>query len=155
MNSIDRIAGILLLISGALVLAFGLFSVLGTFVSALMAAIAVATGDEELLFAIPMVLIYGFWMVIATVGGALQLFGGVRLLRGQKDTWTWVAAIAALSGAMTVYCAPPGLIAFAFTLGAMVAVQPEEEGTGSARLAADRLKAEGPGEPFDPPSSVA
>ena len=153
MSSIDRIAAIMFLISGSLVMAFGLFSVLGTLVSALMAVAAIASDDAELLIAFPMVVIYAVFMVVGLASGAIQIVGGVRMLRGQKDTLTWVAAFAALAAVITVYCTLPGLIAFSFALASLVSVPPEEEGTGSARIAAERLKAVGPGEPFDPPAA--
>lgn len=139
------------LISGTMVLAFGIFSVLGTGVSVLMGIGGILSGDGEMLIGIPMAMAYGTFMVVGLLSGGLQLAGGVRLLRGQKDTLTWVATFAAIASVITVYCAPPGLLAFALGLAAMVSPATGKAAADAAPV--QRGEGDGPGEPFDPPAA--
>ena len=126
MSGLHKAAAICFVVTGGLLTAFGLFSLLGTLTGGAMTIAGIAGGDAEVggLGAV-VLLFYAVWMVACLGGGPLQIVAGVRQLQGRRaGLLHWLATGAGLVACVTVYCAVPGLVAFA--LGIASGVVPEE-----------------------------
>lgn len=123
----DRLAMGSFLVSGALSICFGLFSVLGTLMGGLMALSVLVTGEEEGLIGLLLLVFYGVWMAVCLVVGSFHLWAAMQLFhRRPKGTWLWVAAASGLSLSVTMYCAPFGLISGILGVMAMINAPPED-----------------------------
>ena len=127
MPGLHKATALCFLITGVLLTAFGLFSVLGTLTGGVITIAGLADGDAEVggVGAL-LLLFYGVWMVACLGGGPLQVVAGVRLLRGAapEGALHWLATVAGLVSCVTVYCALPGMVSFA--LGLASALTPKQ-----------------------------
>jgi len=126
MTTLDKATGVSFLVTGALLTAFGLFSIMGAF----MTLFGLAEGEVSAgLLGLVVLVFYAVWMVACLVGGPLQALAGIRLFQGHPPaTLHWLASVAGLAATVTVYCALPGLITFA--LGVATALAPRDDAVG-------------------------
>ena len=130
MTTLDKATGVSFLVTGALLTAFGLFSIMGAFTGGIMTQFGLAEGEVSAgLLGLVVLVFYAVWMVACLVGGPLQALAGIRLLQGHPPaTLHWLASVAGLAATVTVYCALPGLITFA--LGVATALAPRDDHLG-------------------------
>jgi hypothetical protein len=123
MTTLHRITAVCFVAVGALLTAFGLFSVLGTVTGGVITLAGLYDGDAATGGVGALVLVfYAAWMVTCLVGGPLQIGAGIQLLRGRAPgALHWAATLAGLASCITVYCAVPGLLVFALGIATGVA----------------------------------
>lgn len=120
-STLDTAAGVMFLISGTMLCMWALWSVIGVLTGGLMSVAMVASGDEELLIGLPILLIYGVWLVVSAIAGPVQLVAGVQIFRNRASKpLLWAASIAGLASAITVYCAMTGMVSFGLGLASVL-----------------------------------